>query len=116
MAASADDPFAPPAPDPDVSVGTVVGGTVVAVALALTPLLEVAQLLDVVGLFVPAPSATPLTPAAEAALVEGTAAPRQDGAGQVACTRCDARVPYASMSLSDRGYFCAPCVRALTGG
>ncbi len=96
-------------------MGTVVGGTVAVVALALTPLLEVAQLMDVVGLFVPAPSATPLTPEAEAALVAGTAAPRRNGAGQVACTRCDARVPYASMALTESGYFCAACVRALTG-
>ena len=116
MAASVHDPFAPPAPDPDVSVGTVVGGTIVAVALALTPLLEVAQLLDVVGLFVPAPTATPLTPEAEAVLVAGTAAPRRDQAGQVVCTRCDALVPYASMALSERGYFCGPCARALTRG
>lgn len=83
--------------------------------LALTPLGAVAELLNVVGLFLPAPSAPPLTPEAEAVLVPGTAAPRRDRAGQVVCTRCDALVPYASMALSERGYFCAPCARALTG-
>ena len=67
MAIPPADPFARPAPDPGVCVGTMVGVTVAAVALALTPLLEVAQLLDVVGLFVPAPSAPPLTPEAAAA-------------------------------------------------
>jgi hypothetical protein len=41
--------------------------------------------------------------------LHGTAAPAVDAEGLVACTRCQRRVPYASMALNEHGYFCARC-------
>ncbi|HTJ46761.1 MAG TPA: hypothetical protein VL463_31860 [Kofleriaceae bacterium] len=41
-----------------------------------------------------------------------TRAPQQV-AGGVACTGCDAVVPFESMSIDERGYFCAGCARTM---
>jgi hypothetical protein len=38
-----------------------------------------------------------------------TAAPRREADGLVACSRCQRRVPYASMAINEHGYFCAKC-------
>lgn len=48
-----------------------------------------------------------------AIITDTTAAPVSDERGLVQCTRCAELVEYASMSLDENGYFCAPCAAAL---
>jgi hypothetical protein len=45
--------------------------------------------------------------------IADTAAPVDDGEGNVQCTRCTQLVPWATMSLNEDGYFCAACAKAV---
>ena len=45
--------------------------------------------------------------------LDATRAPELHGDGSATCTGCDAVVPFDSMSIDERGYFCAGCSRAL---
>lgn len=45
--------------------------------------------------------------------ITDTTPPVSDERGLVQCTRCAELVEYASMSLDENGYFCAPCAAAL---
>lgn len=41
--------------------------------------------------------------------LSGTAPPRVAADGTAPCSRCGARVTFSSMSINERGYFCAAC-------
>ncbi len=54
----------------------------------------------------------PEMPAPREVDLSGTAPPAVTADGDAACSGCDAVVPFATMTIDERGYFCPGCARA----
>jgi hypothetical protein len=108
-------PADPPADLPSVSTGEIVAGSAVVVGLAALDAVSG----GLIGLLASLPGGLsrersedsdlePRPPVVPADL-HLSAAPALSADGLVACTACRRRVDYASMSLSEHGYFCDRC-------
>lgn len=101
---------APPPPGPQgVTAGEVVAGTAVVVGLMALDAVSG----GVIGALAALPGGRtddydgpPLVVPPD---LHRTAAPVLGADGLVACTRCQRRVAFASMSINEHGYFCASC-------
>lgn len=55
----------------------------------------------------------PEMPAPRVVDLAGTAPPAVSADGEAPCSGCDAVVPFATMTIDERGYFCPGCARSL---
>jgi hypothetical protein len=105
-------PFEPPTPEPstgETALAVGAGFGVIALDIVTAGFLSG---LDAIPSLSRDPEA-PIDLAPLLATIADTAAPVDDGEGNVQCTRCTQLVPYATMSLNEDGYFCAACVKAV---
>lgn len=105
-------PFEPPPPEPAVAdTALAVGVGIGVVALDILTGGFLSGLSAIPG--GPRDGTEPIDLAPILATIADTGAPVDDGEGNAQCTRCTHLVPYATMSLNEDGYFCAPCAKAI---